>query len=198
MVVDQGLRCITGNDASTVEDGDTIAQGFGFIHVVGGEYQRAATLMQPAQDAPHVVPRLRVEARRRFVENDQFRIVNERAGQRQPPPHAAGECRHFGVASIGQLDVGEQFIGSPLERLAAQAEIARIGNQVFYDGEIDVEGVELGYDAEARADVGCVIPHAGAKHLDFAFIVGRKAEQHTKGRGLARAIGPENAEEFAT
>ncbi len=49
---DQLLRRIDGQDLASIKDRDSIAQPFGFIHVVRGEKHRAASFSEVADDLP--------------------------------------------------------------------------------------------------------------------------------------------------
>ena len=84
-------RRVEGLDFAVVDDGDAIAV-LGLFHVVGGHENGDADLVaQPADVAPHGVARLRVEAGRRFVEEQDGRVMQQAAGDLQPSLHAAGE-----------------------------------------------------------------------------------------------------------
>src|SRR3712207_8164194 len=57
----------------------------GLVHVVGGEDQRDAALLEPVQPLPHDVARLRVEPRGRLVEQQQ---LGDRKSTRLNSSHA--------------------------------------------------------------------------------------------------------------
>ena len=82
-------RRTLGHDLGLVHDDQPVAQLLGLVHVVRGEHERHALLLEPVQAVPEQVARLRVEAGRRLVEQQQVGLVDQRAGDRQPPLHAA-------------------------------------------------------------------------------------------------------------
>ena len=72
-----------------VKDGQPVTQALGFVHEMRGQDQRLATRGELFQPLPDQVARLRVEAGCRFVEEHDIRIIDQGAGQRQSPFHAA-------------------------------------------------------------------------------------------------------------
>ena len=56
----------------------------GFVHVVGGQENRPAVLLEVLDQIPELPSCLRIEAGRRLVEKQQLRIADERARERQP------------------------------------------------------------------------------------------------------------------
>ena len=79
-----------------------------------------------AQAVPDEMPRLRVEAGGRLVEDQELGIVDERAREREPPLHAAGERADRRVALARQAREFEQARNARLERRAVEAEIAAV------------------------------------------------------------------------
>jgi hypothetical protein len=140
---------------------------------------------------------LRVESGGRFVEEQQFRIVDQRAGQRQPAFHAAGKRLDAGVGAAGQTGKFEQRRDAFQQRRIGYVEITAEHPQVFADGEIGIEVVELRHHANAFAGFSSLARHVMAEHADAAAVGAGQAETQSQGRGLARAIGTEQAETFA-
>jgi hypothetical protein len=64
--------------------------------------------LQALQAFPDEVARLRVEPGGGFVEQQQFGVVDQRAGQRQTPLHAAGEGADVGVRLAGEAGEFQQ------------------------------------------------------------------------------------------
>ena len=52
--------------------------------------------------------RLRIQSGRRFIKEQQFRVIDQRAGQRQPAFHAAGQRLDAGIGTAGQSGEFEQ------------------------------------------------------------------------------------------
>ena len=47
-----------GDDLAMIDNGETIAQAFGFVHVMGREQDRPATLLEGADDVPELTAAL--------------------------------------------------------------------------------------------------------------------------------------------
>ena len=94
----------------------------------------------------------RVETRRRFVEEDQVRFGNDRAGERDAFLHAAGD---FGRVQVGHICTEAYFfqcLDCPFFRLAT---LHAIGiDQAEGDILPDGETVEQGACLEQHADTG--------------------------------------------
>src|SRR5690606_23142878 len=67
---------------------------FGLVEIWRGNQDRQATCQKLPEQLPELAPRHRIDARRRLVEHDERRLVNERARQRELLLHAARQaCR---------------------------------------------------------------------------------------------------------
>ena len=141
-----------GDDLRLVHDDEAVAELLGLVHVVGGQDQRHATLLQPVEAVPEQVTRLRVEAGRRLVEEEQGRLVDQRPGDRQPPLHPARQRLDLVVLALGQLGELQQLVRAPVALGPRQAEVAPVEDEVLADGQLGVEAVLLGDDADPRAD----------------------------------------------
>ena len=63
-----------------------------------------------ADDVPELPPRLRVEAGRRLVEEQQLRVADQGARDRQPLPLPAGELDDVGPGLLLQRDAGDRLV----------------------------------------------------------------------------------------
>ena len=68
---------------AVIDDGHAVAQPLGFVHVVRGQQDGAALGAEAVEDVPQLPPRLRIEAGRRLVEEQQVGVAGQRAGHRQ-------------------------------------------------------------------------------------------------------------------
>src|ERR1700739_1693871 len=59
--IDQFRRRSRGNDLAVIDDGEAIAEAFGFVHVGGGGQDGAAFWLEVANDFPELAAALRVE-----------------------------------------------------------------------------------------------------------------------------------------
>ena len=105
----------SADDAAAVHDDEPVAELLGLVHVVGGQHQRDALLLEPVQPVPQHVAGLRVEAGRRLVEQQQLGLVDQRPGDREPPLHAARQRLDPLVGPVAELHELEQLVG-PLAR----------------------------------------------------------------------------------
>ena len=138
--------------------------------------------------------RLRVEPRRRFVEQQDIRFVDQRARDREPTLHPARQRLHAIVRTVRQLDELEQLVGTAAELRSGEAEVTPVDDHVLANRELHVEGVLLRDDAEARADLRAALDRVEAEHRDRPGRRRRHAADHPHGRALAGAVWAEKAE----
>src|SRR5512138_2993907 len=74
-----------------IHDRDAIAESLRLIHEVRREDDRAPLCQKRLQSIPHEVARLRVQASRWLIHEQDLRIVDHRARKRQTALHAARE-----------------------------------------------------------------------------------------------------------
>ena len=171
---------------------DLVGEPLGLLDVVGRHQDRRPPRFQRADQRPQLGPDLRVEADGRLVEQDQPRLVDEAAGQQQPPPHPAGELVDRVAAAVAQAGEVER----PVDRGADVLDPVEAGEdrEVVLDGDVDVEVVELGDDAHLRARRLRFAGQLVAEHPQLALVGDRLAGQQPHRRRLAGAVGPEQAE----
>ena len=87
----QVAHAVALDDVAAVDDGDVAAQVLGLFQVVRGQDDGRALLVDLAQELPHRAADLDVDARGGLVEDQQARLVHQRARDHQPPLHAAGQ-----------------------------------------------------------------------------------------------------------
>ena len=120
VLADERGRRALGHDRALVDDDEAVAELLGLVHVVGREHQRRALLLEPEQPVPQDVPRLRVEAGRRLVEQQDARVVDEGARDREAALHAAGEVVDLGLGLVVELGEREQLVGRRAQELAGR------------------------------------------------------------------------------
>ena len=99
---------------------------------------------------------LRVEAGCGLVEEEQLRLVDQGAGDRQPPLHAARQWLDLVVLALGELGKVEELVGATAALVSRQAEVAAVQDEVLADGQLRVKRVLLRHDAETSPDLGAV------------------------------------------
>src|ERR1700737_479237 len=80
-----GWRSLS-DDLSVIDDGQSVAQPFRLIHVVGGEQHSPAGLLEAANQVPELAPALGIESGCRLVQKQNLRIAHQRGGYGQPLP----------------------------------------------------------------------------------------------------------------
>ncbi len=186
-----------GDDPRLVHDHEPVAQLLRLVHVVGRQDERHAALLESVEAIPEQVARLRVEAGRRLVEEQQLGLVDERAGDRQAALHPARHVLDLVARPLRELGEVEQLVGAAGAFRAAEAEVPAVDHEVLADRELVVERVLLGHDAEARPDLRTVPFGVQAQDGQRAVADRRDARDHPHRGGLAGAVGAQEAERFA-
>ena len=137
-----------------VDDRDAIAEPLGFFHVVRRVDDGAAFAVQRLDALEDLVARLRIDADRRLVEQQQLRIVHHRRGQVEAPLHAAGIAADAIALAIGEADEIEAPLHALVERRAGQAVDLAEEAQVLFAGQQVVERERLRRDADLLAHRG--------------------------------------------
>ena len=149
------------------------------------------------QPLPHQVARLRVEARRGLVEEDEIGVVHQRAREHQASLHAPGELLDAAVGARLERREFEKPRQARGDLPLGDPEVAAVDEEVLAHREVGIEVVHLGHDAHPDAALARRLRHRVAEQRDGAFVRRREAEQHAQRGGLARAVGPEQAEALA-
>lgn len=190
---------VDGDDAAAADDGEAVA-AVGLVHEVGGEGDGdAAAVAEQLEVRPHVPPRGGVEAGRGLVHQEQTRLVQQRLGEFDPPPHAAAEFLDVVLAPIGQAELVEVALDAGLELGAGHAEEPAVVAEVLLGGEFDVEAGALEDDAEALADGVGLGEGVAAEDADDGARPGGSEHggDDAEEGGLAPAVGAEDAEDLA-
>ena len=196
--LDQRERRALGHDHALVHHDQPVAQLLGLVHVVRGDHQRDARLLEPEQLVPQQVPGLRVEAGGRLVEQQQVGPVDQGAGDRQPPLHAAGEVLDLGLRLLGELHELQQLVGPLADLGGRDPEVAAVDVEVVEDVELGVEGVLLRADAEPAADRRAVAsPGRRPRIRSSPPLTGETAAIIRMVEDLPAPFGPEEAERLA-
>ena len=105
---DQLARRADGDGLAVRHDRDLVAEALGLLDVVRAHQDRDALGAQPVDQRPQLLADLRVEADGRLVEQQQLRLVQQRAGDQQAPAHAAAELVDLRLAALGEVRDGER------------------------------------------------------------------------------------------
>ena len=162
---------------------------------MGGEEHGPAAAPQVQYDLLDHVAADGIEARHRLVEEHQLGVVEERLRQPRALEHALREAPHRHPGGLREPDPVEQLC-RPLPALGSghPEEPPRVV-QVFLGGQVVVEVGILRQVAGAVAPRPLRMGHA--QHAGGAAVGAEQAQQQLERRRLARAVGPQVAEDFA-
>ena len=197
VLFDQPARRALGDDAATVHHHQPVAQLLGFVHVVRGQHQRDAALLEPVEAVPQDVAGLRVEAGGRLVEQQQVGFAHQRPGDREAALHATRQRVDAFVRSLGELHELEQLGGTTPALGAGDVEVAPVDHQVLDDGQLRVELVGLRDDAHAGADRRAVAAGSRSKIRSVPDVIGETQPIIRIVEVLPAPFGPEEAERLA-
>ena len=191
MGLDQITRTALGDFLAVVNHCEARAKPLGFFHEVRGEDQGLALRHQLAQAFPDHVARLRIEAGGRLVEDDEIRIVDQGARQREAAFHAAGQGLNPRVALRRKVGEIEQRRNARARGGVRQAEVTSVHQQIFGHREIGVEIVHLRHYADALARFARVLRYRMTENVDVAAIRCDQTEAQFECRRLAGAVRAE-------
>ena len=194
---DQHRRRAFGHDLAIVHHDEPVAELLGLVHEVRREHQRGAALLELVQLVPQQVACLGIEAGGRLVEQQQVGLVDQRSGDAHAPLLPAGQWLDLTAGAVAELDEVEQF-GGPLAGVAtADVEVPRVDDQVLEHGQLGVELIGLGHDADPRPDRAAVSLRIEPEDAQLAVRHRRHAADHPHRRGLARPVRAEEPERLA-
>src|SRR5688500_13154109 len=175
-----------------IDDRDAVTEPFRFIHVVRREHDAAARGAQPLHQVPELPARLRIQSGRRLVEEQQFGISGERAGDRQALLLSPGQRADPRTAFLVELDESNDLV----DHWSAAKETAEQGDR-FLDGDLLRKLRLLQLHAEALAEGPFVGRPALAEDQHVSGVRLLKPFADLDRGGLAGAIRAEEAEAFA-
>ena len=174
--------------ATGLDEHEPVADLLELAEVVRRHEHRATAAGQRSDQPAHLVDALRVEAVRRLVEDQQRRVAEQRGGDAEALLHAERVGAVAVVAAVAEPDGVEQG-GDPLDRVTAdRGEHA----QVLAAAEGRVERRALDHRPDAR-QVGGGGGDVVAEHAAVAGAGPHEPEQHGHRRGLAGAVGTDEA-----
>ena len=171
-----------------VDHHDVVADLLHVVEQVGGHQHGDAERPEPGDEGKHLLPAEWIEPRRRFIEEHQLRIADERLGELGALAHAGGEPLDRPEPRLVETDEIED-VGGPLagrsRRQAAQLSERRhdVGRRL-----IERQAVVLRHVAEPRPDPDRVVGDVDAAHLDAPCARMGEAEQQPERRRLAGAV----------
>ncbi len=120
--------------------------------------------------------------------------MHQRAGDQQPPAHAAGQLVDLGVAALAQVGDLQGALDGVAALGAGDAVEVREDLEVLSHRERRVEVVELRDHAALGAGLLALAGQPVPEHGDLALVGDRLGGEHAHRGGLARAVGAEQAD----
>ena len=142
-----------------------------------------------------------VQKRGRLVEHEHLRLHGQCAGDAHALPLSAAHARRIGARVVGERHAGELAVHAPAGFVARKAEVlGPEGYVVGHDARHDLVVGVLEHEAEGApsAAVGLKVGRAALAHelsheLDIPLVRGQKPADHRGERGLAAAVGAQDA-----
>ena len=121
--------------------------------------------------------------------------MHDRGGERKPLFPAAGKRAGELVLAVGEAKATEGL----RDNAVAIRDLVKPGDEVevLADGEVFVEREALGHVADFQLDAIGLADHVVAEAGAAAGIGTEQAAEHADGRGLARAVRPEESDDLA-
>ena len=182
------------DERAAVDDADPVGELVGLLEVLRGEEDRHAELVvEPLHLLPDAGAADGIEARRRLVEEQHVRVVHQRGGEVEAAPHAAGVRADAAIERVADVDEGAELDQPAVDLVAGQAVELALEAQQLEAGLLRVERDILQGDADVQAHLLGTVDDVEARHRCPAAGRGQEGAQHLDRRGLAGAVGPEQA-----
>ena len=144
-----------------------------------------------------VVAGLRVDAHGRLVHDQELGPVREGARHVEAALHAPGELLRPLVRVLREADERERLRDPLRSSRAAQAVEAAEELQVLPGGQVLEDRDLLGHEPDAALQVHDARALGGSEHLHGARVDADQPREHPDGRGLAGAVGSQEAQDLA-
>ena len=150
-----------------------------------------------SQHIPNADSGGRVESCGRLVEKEDVGFVHESARDFKPPPHAAGKVLNRFIRPLRELYGFKQFFHHPPAPFARNAVKLREDVHVLDRRQLHVGSQRLRDHANRTAHVGGGVHHVKIVDPRASGSGKNQCGEHADERRLPRAVGAEQAEDFA-
>ena len=179
-----------GNEPAAVQDCEAVAT-LSLVHEVSRHQDRGPVVSELKQLFPEVPTRLGVDGAGGFVQEQQFGLVDDGACERESllltPAHGAGEL----PLPVGEVVLLDQLVDTLPGPCFRDVVCRRQEIEVLADRQVLEQRELLRHVADPTAQCFGLPGDAQAQHLDFTGRGREQATEHANGRGLARAVRPE-------
>ena len=190
---EQRWRAAGGKDAAVVHRDQPVEIGR-FFHVGGcHQYAHAAAAGADARDElPELAARERIYAGRRFVEDQQIGIVDQRAAKAELLLHSARKLAGGAVAEWREAGAVEQLIDArgALGAILAEQSAEKVDVLEHRQRHVKILAQPLRHVGNARANRVAValVAHVAAQYLNLSGLYRTYAGQQREQAGLAHAV----------
>src|SRR3954451_20438163 len=140
-----------GDHPAVVDDHDVVGEQVRLVEVLRSEEKRRPTRDEVFDHLPHVSASAGVQAGRRLIEEEHWRVSDERAGEVEPTSHPSGVPARDAAAGVVEPKLLEQLAGPLLAAPTAEVVQAADHDQVLEAGEILVDRGVLTGDPDVAA-----------------------------------------------
>ena len=164
---------------------------------MSGEQDRLALGEELTQAIPDEVPRLRIKAGRRLVQDEELGVVDQGSREDQPTLHSSRERSNAGGSLARESGEIEESRNTLLDDRIRKTKVASVDLQVLDHGEIRIEIVHLRHDADPDARLARSFGHRLTDERDIAGVRVDQAEAAAQCRRFAGAVGTKQPEAFS-
>src|ERR1035437_2688693 len=172
-----------------INDADALAQRLRLFEIMRRVKNRRAGGSQVADEFEDIQPRLRINAHRRLIKQQQFWTMQQRAAEIDATLHAAGISFHRILRTVGERERFEQFRRARFGVARTQAGHAAPEFQVLAPAQLLVNRQLLRHHAHDALGLLRIGPERRARDEDLAGIGFEQAGNHRDGSRLTRAVG---------
>ena len=193
-VVDDLVHRAVGQQVAVGDIGELVAS-LGFVHVVGGDEKGQALGGEAVDVLPEIAPRLWIDPRRRLVEQEQFRLMDQAGGEGHALLPSAGKFSRQLLRTVREPEFLDAFLHQL--RPVFHAVHARDKIEILGNGQVLVEAETLRHIADLLLDRFAVVDDIVAEAGAAAGVGAEQAAKHADESRLAAAVGTEKSVDFA-
>src|SRR3979411_3286912 len=157
-----------------------------------GQEDGFAKLRKVLDDLPEMPPGVRIETSSRLIKEQDFRVAGQSNPDIKPAFLPSGELVDLRLPLLLEPYECDHLIQRSRMRIKAPVHVDRLG-----DGQVGVYTRRLQDDPHLFPEPAGMGRGIDAKHRDSSGIAGAESLQDLNGRGLARAVRPEQGKDFS-
>ena len=180
-----------------VDNGDAVAEFLRLFQMMGGENDGGSLPGNVADDVEDVVAALGIDPHGRLIEQQGLGLMHQPNGQIQAPLHAAGESRDRFAGAVRQAHAFQQLLCIFLQSGPRYAVQTTPEAKVFPSAELLVQGQVLGNQTQQAFGRPRRLPQIVVLDAHRALVRPQEPRDHADRRGLAGAVGAQQAEQLA-